>query len=123
MLQGLGVGYRQVAHLAGVSTAYVKAIRTGQQPRISPSLETKILAVKALLAPGQRVKAWPTWRLIKLLFREGFTKAEIARRLHYDTERLPFELKATEKYIRVRTALRVRGLYRRITADGPDTIQ
>lgn len=61
---------------------------------------------------GARVSAAETWRRIGLLKREGFSQAEIARRLGYRSG----ALKLDRDVITVRNAIRVLELYRQQTA-------
>jgi hypothetical protein len=115
-LAGLGVGYRQAARLSGVSTWEIKRVRTGRLHAIRPETEARILAIRPLLAHGQRVSAWPTWRLIHSLEREGFTLGSLARRLGLQTPQLQFD----HGRVTVKNALLVRQFHTAVTAEGPE---
>lgn len=113
-LRGLGVGRDRAAALAGLSIKRIADIRAGRVGRIRLETEARILAVRPSLARGQAVPAWHTWRQIRALESEGLTRADLARRLGFRKAALQFD----HRSVRVRTALRVRALYERITDDG-----
>ena len=64
---------------------------------------------KGLPLAGKLVKAGATWRRVKQLATEGFTHAEIAKRLGLKTARLRWH----HERVRVSTAARIEALYRR----------
>lgn len=107
-----GVGKRAVAAATDVCHTVVHDIRSGRKTQIRARTERKILAVtprmvsdRALVKPGR------TFRLIELLLEEGFTKAELARRLGYRNGALQFRRdRMTAKNVQ-----RVESLYRRLT--------
>lgn len=68
---------------------------------------------------GERIPARSTWRLLNALLAaaNGFTKAEIARRLGLRKA----ELQVHTTSVTRRTALRVQQLYEDTMAEGPDT--
>jgi hypothetical protein len=103
----LGVGYRQAARLSGLSIAEIRVVRKGRRAYVRADTAARILSVRPVLAPGQRVSAWPTWRLIHSLTREGFTLGALATRLGLHTPHLQFD----HTQVTVRNALRVRRLY------------
>ena len=109
-LKAQGVGYRQAANLAGLSPQLVADVRSGRKTRIRADTNARILNIPAVLAHGQVVTGWRTWRLLDSLKREGFTQTRIARHLGASAPQLQIQ----RRHIRVRTALRVRVLYRRI---------
>lgn len=115
-LQRRGIGAPQAAKLAGVSEHEIRAIRSGERRRIRRTTADRVLAVRPVLAFGQRVPSWPTRRLLQVLLREGYTRRELAQRLGLN--RLP--LSRHDEHTTVETALRVQAFYRRVTADGPD---
>lgn len=81
-LSRLGVGRRSVAAASDVPESTLLKIRTGKRRQIRRHTERRILAI-TIEAAGDRslIDAAPTWRLIRDLLREGFTKRELARRL------------------------------------------
>jgi len=117
-LQGQGVGIRQAARLAGLSPTLVFGVRTGRIRQIRADTQARILAVPAILAHGQTVTGWRTWRLIGSLEKEGFTPTRIAAMLgaRGARQRLRFQ----KKKLTVHTVLLVRSLYRQVNAEGPD---
>lgn len=113
-LRAKGLGYRQVAKLAGLSPRTVVAIGNGSQEWIELDTERRILECQPILAHGTQITGWREWRLLDSLRTEGFSDSEIARRLGYKTPRLQLH-----RTITVKNALRVRTLYRRVNAEGP----
>ena len=74
-----GIGYKQVAKLAGVGKTIVAEIRAGTRSRIRARTERQILGVTdidANVAPKALVDARPTWALIEWLLREGYIETE-----------------------------------------------
>lgn len=70
---------------------------------------------KGLIPAGQRIDARAVWRIIKALKTEGFTHAEIARRIGLQTPCLQWHAET----VTVRTFLKVRGFYRRLMLEEP----
>ncbi len=88
-LSRMGVGYKSVAAASDVAPSILFAIRSGAKTRIRASTERRILAVDgAAIADHALVPAGPTWKRIRELLDEGFSKAELARRLGYQTPAL-----------------------------------
>lgn len=110
-----GVGRRAIAEASDVGATVIFQIRSGKKLRIRKRTEKKILSVTAAaVAGGALVPAERTLRLINRLIQvEGFTKAEIARRLGYKTEKLQIK----PGLICARTAVAIERLYRRLTAE------
>lgn len=110
-LSRAGIGYKAVADASGVAASIVLKIKQGRKSQIRKRTETRILDVDAgARANNSLVPAGPTWRLIqKLIEREGFSKAEIARRLGYRTPALQLR----KDRIFARTAIAVERLYNR----------
>jgi len=115
-LAGLGVGYRQAARLSGLNVREIQRVRSGARDVIRRETEARILAIRPVLAPGQRVSAWPTWRLIHSLEAEGFTLGSLARRLGLQSAQLQFD----HRRVTVRNALMVRHFHAAVTAEGPE---
>jgi hypothetical protein len=79
-----GVGRRAVAAASDICPTVLQDIRTGRKARIRARTERKILAVTtAMVSDGALVKPGRTFQLIEQLVEEGFTKAELAKRLGY----------------------------------------
>lgn len=107
-----GVGKRAVAAASDVCMTVLQDIRTGRKAQIRARTERKILAVtrdmasdRALVAPGR------TFRLIDQLLEEGFTKAELARRLGYRNGALQFR----RHRMTARNVARIERLHRSLT--------
>lgn len=83
-----GVGYRQIARLAGCNRKLVQALMNGDgrpgraRRRFRRATLEAILAVKVTdAAPGAYVPAAETWRLIDEMLAAGATKTRIAKAL------------------------------------------
>lgn len=106
-----GVGYKQVAAAASVSTNITFGIRSGRRKRARARTVRKICAVTVkcrgdgALIPGARA-----WQRIGKLLEEGYSKAEIARMLGYKTPKLQLR----RDVITVKSDAAVAKLYRRL---------
>jgi len=111
-LSRAGVGRRSLAEAADVGETVIVEVRSGKKRQIRKRTETRILAVTAeAVAGGALVPASRTWLLINRLIKyEGFTRAEIARRLGY---RRP-ALQLGREFVTAKTAVAVERLYRRL---------
>lgn len=109
-----GVGRRAVADASGVSCTVIAEIRSGSKANVRRETERKILAVTRdahsdhALIPANRTK-----RQIEELISEGFTKAEIARRLGYKTK----ALQISAGLITAKTATKIDRFYQAIMAE------
>jgi hypothetical protein len=110
-LQSAGVGYRQAAKLAGVSIQTVQDIRSGRVRKFKTETIEAVLGVRVKLAPGALVNAYATRRLIRALKLEGFSEAEIARRVGLRRGRIEWEGKS----ITVRNAQKIEALWREVS--------
>jgi transcriptional regulator with XRE-family HTH domain len=109
-----GVGRRAVADACDVGLTILSEIRTGKRLRIRRRTERAILGVTAdAVSGGALVDADPTWKQINKLLEEGFTRAEIARRLGLDSPRIQFN----RFEVTARTKMRVDRFYRTIMAE------
>lgn len=108
-----GIGYRQAAKLAGLSPQLVLEIRDGRRETIRADIATRILGVPFILAHGQRVTAWRTWRLLGSLFGEGYERQVIAKKLGLRSPQLQLH----PRHVRVKNALRVRRLWNSIMSE------
>jgi hypothetical protein len=115
-LQSKGIGLDQAARESGVSRRIVYEVRSGARVWIRPETSAALLAVRPVLAHGAIVPAWHTRRLLRALRSEGFTSSELAWRLGNRSRRLNL----TGRSVRVATALKVRRLYRVVTAEGDE---
>lgn len=112
-----GVGYKAAADAASVCRTIVRNILNGSKTQIRLSTERRILAVDAAAAAGGAIiDAAPMWRLLEELLKEGFTRAELARRLGYKSPALQFR----RDRVTAATALRVAKFYRAIMAGGDE---
>ena len=110
-LSRAGVGIRSVQAASDVSRTILVEVKQGRRTQIRRRTERRILAVDSTaIADGTIVDARRTWRLIDELLGEGFTKAELARRLGF--KRPVLQLRTDR--ILARNALRVRRLYNQV---------
>lgn len=111
-LSRLGVGRRAVSDVTDISDSVLHEIRKGRRRNIRARTERKILAVGVdHKADGATVSARATWRKLRALLAEGFTAAELARRMGYRHRALQFN----RSRVTVRNEQRVRALYSRFT--------
>jgi hypothetical protein len=111
-LSRLGVGYKSVAAAGDVTPSILFAIRTGARKRIRASTERAILAVdEQAIADHALVSPAATWRRIRALLEEGFSKAELARRLGYKTPKLQLG-RPGRRRILAATAAKIERFYR-----------
>ena len=92
-LRAAGVGRDTVADISGIGATTIDEIRSGRARRIRRSTERAILKVtKDAMTEAKLVPASQVWDQIEKLIRDdGFTKAEIARRLGLKTAALQFK--------------------------------
>ncbi len=111
LLSRVGIGRRTVAEISGVPQSLVHQIKTGRRRRIRARTERRIFLVTSqAMNEARLVRADSTWRMIGRLLEEGFSRAEIARRLGFRSPCL--QIKRTR--VRARTAARVERFYRRV---------
>jgi len=105
-----GLGRRAVAESSDVAISTLYAVKAGTKKQIRASTERRILAVDvSCLADSAIVRADETHKRIAWLLGEGFSKAEIARRLGC---RKPALQLGERGRVLVRTAARVERLVR-----------
>jgi hypothetical protein len=115
-LSRAGVGRRVVAAACDVSLSVLAAVKQRRKHQIRRSTEQRILAVDATAcAAGTLVDGRPTWRRIAELVEEGFSQAEIARRLGLANGALQFR----RDRVTAPTAARVERFYRLVMAEAP----
>jgi hypothetical protein len=108
-----GVGRRAVAAASDVSETVLTEIRSMRKLSIRRATETRILSVTAeAIANHGLIDARRTWNQINHLLREGFTKAELARRLGYKSH----ALQLNPETITAINATRIDRFYRQIMA-------
>jgi len=106
-----GVGYKQVAAACDIGTTTVFEILSGQNKQTRKRTADAILAVdEDAVADHGLIPAGPTWKLLRELEAEYFTKGEVARLLGYKSPCLQIG----RKRVLARTHHRVARLYRRV---------
>ena len=115
-----GLGVAQQAKLAHVSLTTVASVKNGQRDRLRAATAAHLLAVRAILAQGQRVDASETLGLLSLLLEEGYTQDQIARYLSQRGGTVQTHHRPDAK-VTVRTALKVRALARRLLGGEVET--
>ena len=111
-LSRAGVGKRAVQAASDVCMTVLQDIRTGKKPQIRARTERRILAVtREMVSDRALVKPGRTHRLIEQLLEEGFSKAELARRLGYARPALQFR----RSRMTARNVAKVERLYRTLT--------
>ena len=112
-LQAKGIGYRQAAHLSGISATTIKAIRVGERTRILTRHHDAILAIPPYPAMGQRISSKRAKHLLRSLTGEGYTLEDIATKID-----LPLAGLRLHPTITVWKCLRVQALWRKLTQEG-----
>lgn len=107
-----GVGYKQVADAADVARSIAAAVLNGSKRKMRAATERRILEVTAdAIADHATVPADRIRKLTRKLLDEGFSKAEIARRLGYKAPALQIGLRGR---VLAKTALRFERFYRSV---------
>ncbi len=93
LLRRAGWGTRSVARACGVARSQLCLIATGRARHITADTAAAILGLPADRggAPKRRVASGYAWRLVARLEAEGFTRAEIARRLGLSSPQLQWD--------------------------------
>lgn len=108
-LSKAGIGYKTVADYSGLGKSTLLKILQRERTRIRKENLMRILAVDTkCVSDGTIVSAGETWQRIKWMRDEGFTDAEIARRMGC---KMP-HLQIGRKRITGRTAAKVERIYR-----------
>lgn len=103
-----GIGYKTVADYAEVSRSHLFKMITGKQMFVRKRTAERILAVDENCLSGRTlVSARKTWQRIEWLKSEGFSKAEIARRIGNKAPALQIR----KDKVQARTAMRIEKLY------------
>jgi hypothetical protein len=99
----------RIAAACDVSLTILASIRSGIRTQIRKRTQDRILGVTRLaLSDATLVPSTETWHQIDMLLEEGFTKAELARRLGFERP----ALQIGKDRILARTAARVDRLFR-----------
>ncbi|HYW57711.1 MAG TPA: hypothetical protein VE934_12165 [Polaromonas sp.] len=110
-LSAVNVGRRTVSDVADVSDTVLADIIAGRKTRIRARTERAILAVTpAAAADHALVPAKPTWKLLRELIKDGWSKAELARQMGYTVP----ALQLSRKQVTVRNAYDVQQLHARL---------
>jgi hypothetical protein len=113
LLAASGVGRDSIAAACDVGVTTITEIRARQKLRIRARTARKILSVTTAARGGAcLVNAGPTWRRIKRLLREGFTKGGLALRIGNRTRNLQIR----KSLVLARTAMKIERLYRTVMA-------
>lgn len=108
-LSRAGVGYKTAADAASVARSVVAKVRSGERLQIRARTARQLLGVTAdARADASCVSAAPTWRLIRQLLDEGFTKTRIAKELGVGRA-----IQFNHERVLARNALAVEKLWRR----------
>ncbi len=113
-LSAKGMGYKRVAALAKVSCSVVAKVRFRTRLQIRAVTERRILAVTFVPSRATLVSAGPTWTLLNKLIAEGYPAVRLARWLGMPKST---GLQIGRRRVTHRTAVKVRALYRRLTAE------
>jgi hypothetical protein len=124
-LMAYGIGWKRVAHLAGVPITCVNRLLYGigdRKPsvRIRPGTQAALLAVQPsldLLAPAVRVDATGSRRRLQALVRIGWSKSKLASRLGMQVRNLGWAFGAG--YVAAGTARKVLALYEELWDQPP----
>lgn len=112
-LAGEGVGLRTVAGRAKVSRSALAKIKSGERSRCTPGLAERVLAIGLhRAAPGCRVDAKQTWRLLDDMLANGHTRTGIAKMLGSKAKTPALQIK--RERVTVKQARKVEDLYHNV---------
>lgn len=110
-LKRAGIGKRLVSAASGISQFTIAQIRNGEKRFIRASTEREILRVdRNLKGSASLVSAKATWKRIEELREEGFTEAQLAKRLGYTCGKIQFD----GEMVTARTEQKVARLHREV---------
>jgi len=113
-LSRAGIGRRSISASCDVGMTTIQEIKTGRKLQIRKATEAAILRVdKDAISGGSIIQAKRAWKLIDRLLREGFSKAELARRLGLNSPAIQFR----KDRITARSAMRIERFYNRIISE------
>lgn len=133
-LSAAGMGWKRVAHLAGLPTSNVYPILWGRRDRRggAPRARARRTLVEAILAvpmptldylaPGALTDSTGTRRRIQALVTRGWSVKRIASAATPPLDRQPLDHALTHPTVIVRTALAVRAVYDDLWDQAPPTI-
>jgi hypothetical protein len=105
-----GVGYKTVAKVGGISKTVMFKIRSGQRKQIRALTEKRIMDVSRFSVRGSTlIPAEDTWRMIRWLLQEGFTRKALARRIGSQAKVPSLQLK--EDFVTAASAKKVEALW------------
>lgn len=108
LLSHLGIGRRAVAAASDIAESMILEISAGRKKRIRARTEKALLAVTEEAASDHAlVSAAATWKMLDELIQDGYSKAELARRLGYKSQKLQLQ----KDFITVRNAYLVERMY------------
>lgn len=109
-----GMGYKRVADAAGVARSIVAGIRIGRRQNAREESVRSILAVTFKPSMALLIDARSTWKLLDELIESGYPKRRLAHMLgNVGSDGLQIR----RDVITYRNALKVRALYRKLTAE------
>lgn len=110
-LSAKGVGYKTVGDACDVARSTLTEVLAGRKRQIRARTSKAILAVTAAaIADHALVDAAGMWRRISVLQADGFSKAELARRLGFKREAIQFG----KKRVLAKTVQRVERFYKKV---------
>ena len=113
-LSAEGVGARSVHDVSDVALTVLRDVKAGRQKLIRARQAKHILAVDSSCKANSAITgARDTWRLVRWLVKQGYSKAELARRLGYKSPALQLR----KQYVLVKTAGRIQRLHRQIVRE------
>lgn len=105
-----GIGYKTVAEYSGIGKSTLFQVMRSERLQIRKNTLDAILAVDTTcFSAGTVLPANETWKRIKWMKSEGFTEADIAKRMG---RRKPY-LTINAKRVTGRTAIRIERIYRK----------
>jgi hypothetical protein len=111
-LSRAGVGRRAIGGVTDIADSVLHEIKSGRRRRIRARTLRKILGVTpAVRADHSHVPAAKAWRLIGALLEEGYSKAELARRMGLKTPAIQMR----RDFITAKSEQRVIALHGRLT--------
>jgi len=112
-LSKAGIGRRSISDACSVGLTTIMQIKSGEKTQIRKATESAILQVdKNAISGGTIIPANRAWKMIDRLLNEGFSKAELARRLGFSSPAIQFR----KDRITGRSAMRIERFYNRIMA-------
>ena len=113
MLSRKGVGRRAVQCACDVGATTLQEIRDGRKSMVRRSTAERILSVTSEAASDHAaISAMKTWQQLNELLRDGFTKAELTKRMGFKNPAIQFG----RRRVLASTAAKVDRFYRTIMA-------